>query len=97
MVRDDEINTLMDTLHFGNLPDVIEIQTELPEVIHTNLMLGSMRRWLEIRDYYKRPVRIYAISDNPAVEKYVVGLVNNYKDMYITIIPSNRKEMLDIE
>lgn len=98
MVRDTvNIKDLMSSLHFGMLPDTIEIVSELPEVIHTNLMLGSIRRWLEISDYYKRPVRIYALCDNPSVEKVVVNLVNCHDNLFITVIPKARKEMLEID
>lgn len=95
MVRDTNITDVMKTYSFGNLPDILEIQTELPDVVLPQLLLGSVSRWVELRDYYSRPIRIYAVSDNPLVEKYIVGLVNNYKDLYITIIPKSRKEMLE--
>lgn len=98
MVRDTvNINDLMTTIRFGNLPDVIEIETELPELLITNLMLGSVKRWIEISEYFKRPVRLYAICDNPSVEKHMINLVNCQDNLFITIIPAHRKEMLKFD
>ena len=95
MVRDTlNIKDLMSSVHFGNLPDTIEIISELPDVIHTELMLGSVHRWLEVSDYYKRPARIYAICENDKVEKAMINLVNCHNNLFITIIPKSRKEML---
>lgn len=95
MVSDEQITELLSSVHFGALPDVIEIKTTLPEVIHTDMLLGSVHKWLDISSYYGRPVRIYAICDNVNVEKCVVGLVNPHKDLFITIVPTRRKELLE--
>ena len=47
MVRDTlNIKDLMSSVHFGNLPDTIEIISELPDIIHTELMLGSVHQYV---------------------------------------------------
>lgn len=93
MVSDNSIEFLK-TLNPGQLPEIIEISSELPSVIHVNILVGILNRWLQIRDVFNRPVRVYAISNNAQVEKYMVGLVNRYNDLYLTVLPETRKEWL---
>lgn len=95
MVKDD--NEVMSNISILNLPDVIELRSELPQLYNVRDLLGTINRWKEIRDYFKHPVRIYGSCANPAVEKYLQKVVANYNDIFLTIVPVEREEMLDYE
>lgn len=93
MVRDDD--TVMQNISALNLPEVIELRSELPELFNVKVLLGTVYRWKEIRDYFKRPVRIYGSCSNRQVERYLQQIVTSYTDIYLTVVPEERKEILD--
>lgn len=66
----------------------IEIVTELPAALATDIIIGNVQRWREIQKHFNCELRIYAWSYNPVVEKFVMQAVQNMPKVMITVLPS---------
>lgn len=70
----------------------IEIVSELPAAIDSNIILSYVMRWREIQKYFGRELRVYTWSYTTEVEKYVLGLVQNMSKVSVTVLPMYLKE-----
>lgn len=67
--------------------EVIELATVLPSALDISVNIGLVQRWRDIGKYFDRPVRIYGWSYNTEVEKCLLSLVQEKKDVFLTVLP----------
>ena len=71
--------------HMDN--EVVEIATVLPSALDISVNIGMVQRWRDISKYFNKPVRIYGWSYNTEVEKCFLSLVQEKKDIFLTVLP----------
>lgn len=66
-----------------------EIVDRLPAVVDSEVIVGQVFVWKDIQKHLGKDVvlRVYAESYMPAVEKYVMGLVQHMDNILVTIVP----------
>lgn len=72
--------------------DWIEIVSYLPARPDIDIIMGYVRRWLEIQKYFKKTLRVYAWSYTPKVEKCITNLTVGMSDIIVTALPIHLKE-----
>ena len=70
----------------------VEIVTELPASADPDILLGYVRRWVDLQNILNCDLRIYAWSYTPEVEKYVLRITNQMSRIHITTLPTFLKE-----
>ena len=90
-----ETRNIIQDLQARPIGEFIEFIGELPEALNCTIILATVNRWRDIRDYFDRPVRVYVSCRNPLVEKHVARLISGYDNLFITFIPYYRKEWLE--
>ena len=90
---EDNNNIISNLIEGGYTPDseVVEIVTDLPSAVDIDVCIGTVMRWKSIREYFNRPIRIYAWSYNVVVEKYFLQLVQETDDVLLTVLPGELK------
>jgi hypothetical protein len=75
-----------------NKDEPVEIQSELPASADPDIILGYVKRWLELQKALDCDLRIYAWSYTPEVEKYVLRMTNHMSHIHVTTLPTYLKE-----
>lgn len=90
---EDNTNIIADLIEAGYNPDseLVEMVTDLPSAVDIDVCIGTVMRWKNIREYFNRPIRIYAWSYNVIVEKYFLQLVQEVSDITLTVLPGELK------
>lgn len=65
----------------------IEIVSYLPARLEADIILGYVTRWREVQKYFNKPLRVYAWSYQPDVEKYILKCLAHNKDILVTMLP----------
>ena len=70
----------------------VEIVTELPASADPDIVLGYVRRWVDIQKAFDCELRVYAWSYTTEVEKYVLACTQTMSHIHITALPMYLKE-----
>lgn len=73
--------------------DTVELISEIPARLHTDLIIAKVMCWKEIQEMYKCKLRIYAWVYRDDVEKYLLSLTQNLNNIYVTALPYTLKEL----
>ena len=92
-----ETSSIIQDLQKHANEETLEFISEIPEAFNCPLILATITRWRDIRDYFNKPIRVYLVCHNPIVEKYTARVISGYENMYVTFIPPKRKEMLELD
>ena len=86
---EDNPNVLANLIDAGYNPDseIVEILTTLPAAVDIDVFIGTVMRWVNICEYFNRPIRVYAWSYNQDTEKIFTQLVQERKEVFLTPLP----------
>lgn len=59
----------------------------LPSMMSEDLMIAQLLRWLNIKDYFDKDVRVYALSASNVTERYMQSIVSQHKGLSLTALP----------
>lgn len=66
---------------------MLEIVATLPSAVNIDMSIATVQRWKGIQQRYNKPMRVYAFSYNPAVEKLFMRLIQEQENIFLTPIP----------
>ena len=87
----DSDQPLREISNFEYPAETVEIMAELPSYLNFGICDAQIRKWKDIQAAIQKPLRVYAVSYNIAVEKWVTAALRNDEDICITIIPCEWK------
>lgn len=65
----------------------VSITTTLPSIINVDVFIATLQRWKNIQRYFDAPLRIWAVCYNTSVEKFMLDIVQEQENIFLTVIP----------
>ena len=67
--------------------DEVDILAELPAAVDVQLILAQVSAWSDLQKHLNKHIRIFAITYDRRVEKYVLGIVQHMDNISVTSVP----------
>lgn len=92
----EDTDNLLYKIEHSNQVDAeeIEIVSYLPARLDADIILGYIMRWREVQKYFNKPMRVYAWSYQPDVEKYILKCLMHNNNIFVTMLPVKLREKL---
>lgn len=93
MLLEDCSNIIQLLANYNYFEDskTLELVTTLPSAVDIDVSIATVQRWKELQKRYNKPLRIYAYSYNPEVEKLFLRLIQESENIFLTPIPGEWK------
>lgn len=82
----DIVRVLKNYNYFEDL-EIVEIMATMPSAVNVDVFIATVNRWRELQQMYNKPLRVYAYSYNPTVEKMFMQLIQPHEQIFLTPIP----------